>query len=135
MTLNMLNNSNRLNNVYSERIRIVRETNERAVKNKKGLLRAVFKAKESHAPSAAYWYGTSAGGGYKRVTHRVRRIYTERVQEGGTKESRTECGVLVRNECICHVPCVAYGGKQKNVHGGTKAVRGENKRTYTGVQL
>ncbi len=116
MTVNTLNTLNRLNIVYSERIRIVRETNERAVKNKKGLLRAVFMAKESHAPSAAYWYGTSAGGGYKR-------------------ESRTECGVLVRNECICHVPCVAYGGEQKNVHGGTKAVRDENKSTYTGVQL
>ena len=96
MTVNTSNSSNRLNNVYSERTRIVRETNERAVKNKKEF----------------------AEGG---------------IQD--KRESRTECGVLVRNECICHVPCVAYGGKQKNVHGGTKAVRGENKRTYTGVQL
>ncbi len=62
-----MNTLNRLNNVYSERTRIVRETNDRAVKNKKGLLRAVFTTKESDAPSAAYWYGTRACGGYKRM--------------------------------------------------------------------
>ena len=49
---------------YSERIRIVGETiNERAVKIKKGFaFRAVVRIKESHAPSAAYWYATSEGG-------------------------------------------------------------------------
>ena len=60
MTLNRLNSSNRLNNVYSERTRIVRETNERAVKNKKEF----------------------AEGG---------------IQD--KRETRTECGVLVRDEC------------------------------------
>jgi hypothetical protein len=71
-----LNTLNTLNNVYNERIRIVRETNDRAVKNKKGLLyRAVFTTKESDAPSAAYWYGKSAGGGYTITYGRKKRTY------------------------------------------------------------
>ena len=70
MTMNTLN---MLNNVYNERIRIVRETNERAVKNKKEF---------------------AEGGNEDK------------------RESRTECGVLVRDECM--------RGVHKNVREKTK---------------
>ena len=48
----------------------MRETNDRPGKIKKGLRRAIFRTKDSHVPSAAYWYETSAAartGGNKIV--------------------------------------------------------------------
>ena len=51
----------------------MRESNERAVKIKQGLLRAVFRFE-----------------GQKRVTHRVRRIDTKQMHVGGTKERTGE---------------------------------------------
>ena len=85
---------------YSVRILIVRETNERAVKIKRGLIWAVVSTKESHAPSAAYWYATSARGVQNNV--RVKTI----------------------NE-----PCGAYEWKQIKVQRCTKSVRGDSLKT------
>ncbi len=59
-------------------------------------LHMVNKTKESHAPSAAYWYETSIGGGKKERTGENKRTY------GGKM-----------------VKCVAYGRNQKNVGRST----------------
>ena len=61
---------------------------------KRCLLRASVRTRESHAPSAAYWYAPSAAGGYKRTY--------------GRKQKNVLCRAVV---------------KIINVHGGTIAVR------------
>ena len=59
--------------------------------------------KESHAPSAAYWYGTSACGGLQKNVREKKK----NVRGDPWRKQR------------------AYGRKQKNVHGGTIVVCGK----------